>query len=80
MAAAVSTFGTVNRAPLMSLNGSGAGAAVPSSTFMGKKVSSRFIIPKVSSGSFKIVAVKEVNEEKKNHQRQMEGAWLRYFR
>lgn len=57
----------------MSLNGSGAGAAVPSSTFMGKKVSSRFIIPKVSSGSFKIVAVKEVNEEKKTTKDRWKG-------
>ncbi|KAK3031913.1 hypothetical protein RJ639_036709 [Escallonia herrerae] len=50
----------------LSLNGSGNGAAVPSSTFLGgnlKKVSSRFTSPKVSSGSFKVVA--EVEEGKK---------------
>lgn len=57
----------------LSLNGSGAGAAVPSSTFMGKKVSSRFISPKVSSGSFKIVAVKEVNEEKQTNKDKWKG-------
>ena len=62
MAAAVSTVGAINRAPL-SLNGSGAGAAsVPATTFLGKKVvtASRFAQNnKKSNGSFKVVAVKE---------------------
>ncbi|KAG2285298.1 hypothetical protein Bca52824_044902 [Brassica carinata] len=61
MAAAVSTVGAINRAPL-SLNGSGAGAAsVPATTFLGKKVvTSRFAQNnKKSNGSFKVVAVKE---------------------
>ncbi|XP_073042188.1 ribulose bisphosphate carboxylase/oxygenase activase 2, chloroplastic-like [Primulina eburnea] len=57
MVAAVPTIGSVNRAPV-SLNGSGAGAAVPSSSFFGsslKKVNLAFF-PKSSRSSFKIVA------------------------
>ncbi|XP_011076800.1 ribulose bisphosphate carboxylase/oxygenase activase, chloroplastic isoform X2 [Sesamum indicum] len=63
MAAAVSTVGAVNRVPL-NLNGSSAGAAVPSSSFLGsslKKVNSGYV-PKVSSRNFKVVA--EVDEGK----------------
>ena len=51
----------------LSLNGSGAGAAVPSSAFFGtslKKVSSRFNNSKLPSVSFKVVATKEGDEEK----------------
>ncbi|KAK9123908.1 hypothetical protein Sjap_013510 [Stephania japonica] len=73
MAAAVSTAGSVNRAPL-SLPGSGAGASVPSSAFWGcnlKKVNSSFILPKVSSRSLKIVA--EVNEEKQTEKDKWRG-------
>lgn len=62
MAAAVSTVGAINRAPL-SLNGSGSGAvSAPASTFLGKKVVtvSRFAQSnKKSNGSFKVLAVKE---------------------
>ena len=50
----------------LSLNGSGAGAAVPSSAFLGsslKKVSSRFNNSKLPSVSFKVVAAKEGDEE-----------------
>ncbi|XP_075499842.1 ribulose bisphosphate carboxylase/oxygenase activase 2, chloroplastic-like [Primulina tabacum] len=57
MVAAVSTIGSVNRAPV-NLNGSGAGAAVSSSSFFGsslKKVNLAFV-PKSSRSSFKIVA------------------------
>ncbi|KAE8673770.1 Ribulose bisphosphate carboxylase/oxygenase activase 1 [Hibiscus syriacus] len=64
MAASVSTFGAVNRAPL-NLNGSGVGSTVPCSAFMGnslKKVSLRF--NKGPSGSFKVVAAKEIDESK----------------
>lgn len=67
MAAAISTIGAVNRAPL-SLNGSGsgAGASIPSSAFMGtilKKVaSSRLTSSKISSTSLR--AVSEYDEEK----------------
>ncbi|CAK9135646.1 unnamed protein product [Ilex paraguariensis] len=65
MATAVSTVGAVNRAPL-NLNGSGAGAAIPTSPFLGtsmKKIKSRFTNTKVSSGNFKVVA--ETADEKK---------------
>ncbi|OMO76690.1 ATPase, AAA-type, core [Corchorus olitorius] len=63
MAAAVPTIGAVNRAPL-SLNGSGAGAAVPSTAFFGsslKKVNARY--NKAQSGSFKIVAAANPDED-----------------
>uniref|UniRef100_A0A5B7BW05 Ribulose bisphosphate carboxylase/oxygenase activase, chloroplastic n=1 Tax=Davidia involucrata TaxID=16924 RepID=A0A5B7BW05_DAVIN len=74
MAAAVSTVGAVNGAPL-SLNGSGGGSAVPNSAFLGsslKKVNSRLPNPKVSwSGSFKIVA--EVDEEKQTNKDKWKG-------
>ncbi|XP_022764517.1 ribulose bisphosphate carboxylase/oxygenase activase 2, chloroplastic isoform X2 [Durio zibethinus] len=75
MAAAISTIGAVNRAPL-SLNGSGAGATVPSSAFMGsslKKVSSRFNNGKLPSGSFKVVAAKEGDEEKQTDKDRWRG-------
>ncbi|KAK8662455.1 hypothetical protein V6N13_092028 [Hibiscus sabdariffa] len=73
MAASVSTIGAVNRAPL-NLNGSGAGSAVPSSAFMGnslKKVSSRF--NKAVSGSFKVVAAKEIDESQQTDQDKWKG-------
>ncbi|KAK4480262.1 hypothetical protein RD792_013328 [Penstemon davidsonii] len=64
MAAAVSTVGAVNRVAL-NLNGSGAGGAVPSSSFLGsslKKVNNSTYVPKASSGKFKVVA--EIFEKK----------------
>ncbi|GAB4831831.1 hypothetical protein Ancab_005845 [Ancistrocladus abbreviatus] len=64
MATAVPSVGTVNRAPL-SLNGSGAGASVPSSAFLGstlKKVSARFTNLKYSSSTLKVIS--EYDEEK----------------
>ncbi|KAF5453578.1 hypothetical protein F2P56_028475 [Juglans regia] len=73
MAAAVSTIGAVNRAPL-SLNSTGAGASVPSSAFLGsslKKVTSRFNNSKVSTGSFKVVA--EVEEDKQTTKDKWKG-------
>ncbi|KAE8671956.1 Ribulose bisphosphate carboxylase/oxygenase activase 1 [Hibiscus syriacus] len=73
MAASVSTVGAVNRVPL-NLNGSGAGSSIPSSAFMGnslKKVSPRF--NKVPSGSFKVVAAKEVEESKQTDQDRWRG-------
>ena len=76
MAAAVSTIGAVNRAPL-SLNGSGAGASVPSSAFMGnslKKVSARFNNNgKAPVGSFMIVAAKEIDEDTQTDQDRWKG-------
>ncbi|KAK9986397.1 hypothetical protein SO802_031348 [Lithocarpus litseifolius] len=63
-AASVPTVGAVNRAPLK-LNGSGAGALVPSSAFWGnslKKVSPKITNQTISSGSFKAVA--EYDEQK----------------
>ncbi|XVE52628.1 hypothetical protein DITRI_Ditri02bG0137200 [Diplodiscus trichospermus] len=76
MAAAVSTTGAVNRAPL-SLNGSGAGAAVPNSAFLGsslkKVISSRFNNSKLPSGSFKVVAAKEVDDEKQTDKDKWRG-------
>ncbi|KAK8334259.1 hypothetical protein V6Z12_A10G258000 [Gossypium hirsutum] len=76
MAAAVSTIGAVNRAPL-SLNGSGAGASAPSSAFMGnslKKVSARFNNNgKAPVGSFKIVAAKEIDEDTQTDQDRWKG-------
>ncbi|PPS11709.1 hypothetical protein GOBAR_AA08951 [Gossypium barbadense] len=76
MAAAVSTIGAVNRAPL-SLNGSGAGASAPSSAFMGnslKKVSARFNNNgKAPAGSFKIVAAKEIDEDTQTDQDRWKG-------
>ncbi|XP_044507584.1 ribulose bisphosphate carboxylase/oxygenase activase, chloroplastic [Mangifera indica] len=73
MAAAVSTVGAVNRAPL-SLNGSGAGSSAPSSPFLGtslKKVSSRFTNSKVPSGTFKINA--EYDEKKQTDKDRWKG-------
>ncbi|XVE99598.1 hypothetical protein REPUB_Repub03eG0214100 [Reevesia pubescens] len=75
MAAAISTIGAVNRAPF-SLNGSGAGAAVPSSAFLGsslKKVSSRFSNSKLPSGSFKVFAAKEIDEDKQTDKDRWRG-------
>ncbi|KAE8708981.1 Ribulose bisphosphate carboxylase/oxygenase activase [Hibiscus syriacus] len=64
MAAAISTIAVSNRAQL-SLNGSGAGVSVPSSVFMGKKVSARSgNSNKLPSGSFRVVAAKEIDESK----------------
>ncbi|KAJ1400955.1 P-loop containing nucleoside triphosphate hydrolase [Sesbania bispinosa] len=68
MAASVSTVGAVNGTPL-SLNSSGAGASVPSSTFFGsslKKVTSRLPNTKISTGSFKIVAIDEDKQTEKD--------------
>ncbi|KAK6943621.1 ATPase, AAA-type, core [Dillenia turbinata] len=56
MATAVSTIGAVNR---LNLNGSGSGASVPSSPFLGsslKRVSSRFNNKKLYLKSLKVVA------------------------
>ncbi|CDP00127.1 unnamed protein product [Coffea canephora] len=74
MAAAVSSIGAVNFAPL-NLNGSGAGAAVPSSAFFGsslKKVNSSYTAPKVSPGNFKIVAT-EIDEGKQTETDRWKG-------
>nr|AIX10948.1 putative Rubisco activase isoform 2 [Gardenia jasminoides] len=74
MAAAVSSVGAVNTAPL-NLNGSGAGAAVPSSAFFGsslKKVNSSYTAPKISSGNFKIVAA-EIDEDKQTEKDKWKG-------
>ncbi|XP_019419039.1 PREDICTED: ribulose bisphosphate carboxylase/oxygenase activase, chloroplastic [Lupinus angustifolius] len=65
MAASLSTVAAVNRTPL-NFNGTGAGP-VPSSSFFGsnlKKVTSRLPNTKVSSGSFKVVAVEEIDPKK----------------
>ncbi|XP_040993869.1 ribulose bisphosphate carboxylase/oxygenase activase, chloroplastic-like [Juglans microcarpa x Juglans regia] len=72
MAAAVSTIGAVNRAPL-SLNSSGVGASVPSSAFLGsslKKLTPRFT--KVSTGSFKVVA-EAIEEDKQTDKDKWRG-------
>ncbi|XP_058099383.1 ribulose bisphosphate carboxylase/oxygenase activase, chloroplastic-like isoform X2 [Magnolia sinica] len=71
MAAAVSTIGAVNRVPL-SLHSSSSGASVPSSAFLGtclKKVSSSVVHPRVSSGSFKIVAGAEEGKKQTDKDR-----------
>ncbi|KAM1819744.1 hypothetical protein ACFX15_001304 [Malus domestica] len=73
MATAVSTIGSVNRAP-PNLNGSSSSASVPSSTFLGsslKKVNSRFTNSKVSSGSLRIVA--SVDEDKQTDKDRWKG-------
>ena len=71
MATAVSTVGAVNRLCL-NLNGSGGGAAVPSSSFLGSSVkkvgSSRFSNPKVSS---KVVA--EIDEKAQTEKDKWKG-------
>ncbi|BAT81202.1 ribulose bisphosphate carboxylase/oxygenase activase, chloroplastic-like [Vigna umbellata] len=76
MAASVSSVGAVNGAPL-SLNRSGAGASVPSSAFFGsslKKVTvSRVPQTKISSGSFKIVAAKEIDENQQTNKDRWRG-------
>ncbi|CAL0317668.1 unnamed protein product [Lupinus luteus] len=75
MAASLSTVGAVN-VTLLSLNGSGAGASVPSSAFFGsnlKKVTSRLPDTKASSGSFKIVAVEEIDPKKQTDQDRWKG-------
>nr|Q7X999.1 RecName: Full=Ribulose bisphosphate carboxylase/oxygenase activase 2, chloroplastic; Short=RA 2; Short=RuBisCO activase 2; AltName: Full=RuBisCO activase beta form; Flags: Precursor [Larrea tridentata]AAP83930.1 Rubisco activase beta form precursor [Larrea tridentata] len=73
MAAAYSTVGAVNRAPL-SLNGSGARASlVPSTAFFGsslKKSAAKF--PKASSGNFKIVA-QEISEDQQTDKDKWKG-------
>ncbi|KAL3838433.1 hypothetical protein ACJIZ3_023024 [Penstemon smallii] len=54
----------------LNLNGSGAGGAVPSSSFLGsslKKVNNSTYVPKVSSGKFKVVA--EIEEKKQTEDR-----------
>lgn len=58
----------------LSLHSSGSGASVPSSAFLGsslKKVSSSLVRPRVSSGSFKVVA--EVDEEKQTNKDKWQG-------
>ncbi|XP_019461023.1 PREDICTED: ribulose bisphosphate carboxylase/oxygenase activase, chloroplastic [Lupinus angustifolius] len=75
MAASLSTVGAVN-VTLLTLNGSGAGASVPSSAFFGsnlKKVTSRLPDTKVSSGSFKVVAVEEIDPKKQTDQDRWKG-------
>lgn len=64
--AAVPTVGAVNRAPI-NLNGSGAGAAVPTSAFFGsslKKLNPSFNLPKASP-SFKVFAAAAEDSPKK---------------
>ncbi|XP_077238946.1 ribulose bisphosphate carboxylase/oxygenase activase, chloroplastic isoform X3 [Tasmannia lanceolata] len=73
MAATISTVGAVNIAPL-SLHSAISGASVPSSAFLGsslKKVNSGLVQPKVSSGSFKIVA--EIDEKKQTDKDRWKG-------
>ncbi|KAE9591282.1 hypothetical protein Lal_00038533 [Lupinus albus] len=75
MAASLSTIGAVNRTPL-TFNGTGAGAAVPSSSFFGsnlKKITSRIPNSKGSSGSFKVVAVEEIDPKKQTDQDRWKG-------
>ncbi|XP_027336592.1 ribulose bisphosphate carboxylase/oxygenase activase, chloroplastic isoform X2 [Abrus precatorius] len=76
MAASVSTVGAVNRT-LLSLNGSGSGASVPSSAFFGnslKKTNSRVPNSKVSCGSFRIVAAeKEIDEDQQTDKDRWKG-------
>ncbi|KAK8487215.1 hypothetical protein V6N13_062702 [Hibiscus sabdariffa] len=73
MAAAISTIAASNRA-LLSLNGAGAGVSVPSSAFMGKRVSARSSNSyKHPSGSLKVVAAKEVDESKQTDQDRWKG-------
>ncbi|XP_054798129.1 ribulose bisphosphate carboxylase/oxygenase activase 2, chloroplastic isoform X1 [Prosopis cineraria] len=76
MAASLSTVGAVNRTPL-SINGSGAGASVPSSAFMGtslKKVMASRLPYKVSSGNFKVVAAeKEIDEKQQTEKDRWKG-------
>ncbi|KAK8629668.1 hypothetical protein V6N13_078501 [Hibiscus sabdariffa] len=73
MAAAISTIAASNRA-LLSLNGAGAGVSVPSSAFMGKRVSARSGNSyKHPSGSFKVVAAKEIDESKQTDQDRWKG-------
>ncbi|KAK6145387.1 hypothetical protein DH2020_022207 [Rehmannia glutinosa] len=57
----------------LNLNGSGTGAAVPSSSFLGaslKNVNSTYV-PKVSSGNFKVVA--EIDEKKQTDKDRWKG-------
>ncbi|KAK4753504.1 hypothetical protein SAY87_001608 [Trapa incisa] len=65
MASTVSTIG-IAKTPLSLNNAAGSSGPIPSSIFLGKglkKVSSRFVSPKVSSGNFKVVAAeKEIDE------------------
>ncbi|XP_051119918.1 ribulose bisphosphate carboxylase/oxygenase activase, chloroplastic-like [Andrographis paniculata] len=65
--AAATAVSTVGAAAPLNLNGAGAGAAVPSSSFLGgslKKITSGGYLPKMSSGSFKVMAAKEYDEKK----------------
>lgn len=58
----------------LSLHSSGSGASVPSSAFLGtssKKVNSGLVHPRVSSGSFKVVA--EVDERKQTTKDKWKG-------
>lgn len=61
----------------LSINGSGAGASIPSSAFMGaslKKFGARLPNAKVSSGSFKVVAAeKEIDEEQQTEKDRWKG-------
>ncbi|PIA54665.1 hypothetical protein AQUCO_00900910v1 [Aquilegia coerulea] len=73
MATAVSTAGAVNIAPL-NLHNSSAGASLPSSTFLGtslKIVNAGYSHPRISSGSFKVVA--EVDEKKQTDKDRWKG-------
>ncbi|CAL0308937.1 unnamed protein product [Lupinus luteus] len=75
MAASLSTIGAVNRTPL-NFNGTGAGAAVPSSSFFGsnlKRITSRLPNTKGSSGNFKVVAVEEIDPKKQTDQDRWRG-------
>lgn len=68
MAATISTVGAINRAPL-ALNGSGAGSAVPISSFFGsslKKVSPRFTNSKLSTGSLNVSEYDEETQTSKD--------------
>ncbi|KAL5709500.1 AFG3 protein [Ranunculus cassubicifolius] len=73
MAAAVTTAGAVNISPL-SLRNANTAASVPSSSFLGsslKKVNSSYSHPRISSGSFKVVA--EVDEKKQTDKDRWRG-------
>ncbi|KAJ8631776.1 hypothetical protein MRB53_025099 [Persea americana] len=74
MAASISTVGTVNRIPQLSLHSSSSGASVPSSAFLGsnlKKVNSGLVQPRASNGGFKVVA--EVEEDKQTEKDKWKG-------
>ncbi|KAI9078337.1 hypothetical protein K1719_039713 [Acacia pycnantha] len=77
-AASLSTVGAVNRTPL-SINGSGAGVSVPSSSFLGtslkKVLNAKLPSYKASSGNFKIFAAdqKEIDEEQQTDKDKWKG-------